>query len=382
MFFSVVIPTFNRADLIGATLESVLGQQHDDWEVVVVDDGSSDATLQVVESYQARFGPRLRVIEQPNSGPGAARNRGIEAARGRYIAFLDSDDLWFPWTLDFYAALLQQHDFPAFLAGAPLIFEDARQWQHALALAQTAPASVETSSVETAVQPAVGTAVEISVEAAVEISAPAARALWFADYLSAGDLWRWFSVSSFVMRRDALGDKRFCALPMNGEDIDFTLQMGVEAGFVDVQAPPTFGYRRHAGSAMSDGARTARGMEFLIAGERAGRYPGGAARRRERLQLLSLHLRPACLEFLQRGTRAVAWRCFGRTLGWHWQLKRGRFVLGFVAQSLKPAPPVAGISAGAARPKVRPWNWGVLRQVKAPSERPLESVMEFTEERS
>ena len=307
-FFSVVIPTFNRATLVGATLESVLAQTYNNWEIVVVDDGSTDDTVAVVESYRAHYGERLRVLTQTNAGSGAARNRGIAAARGRYIALLDSDDLWFPWTLEFYADTLEKHDFPAWLTGAPLIFEDDAAWERAL---RETP---ETARVEA-----------------------------FGDFLASCGSWRWFSVSSWVMRRDAIGDKRFWERLDNGEDTDFTLQMGIEPGFVDVQSPATFGYRKHGSSITGDYAGTSKGLELTVAGmellienERRGLYPGGAARRRQRWSALSHHLRPALLEFGRRGYRKRAWRAFGRTLGWHLQLGRTRFLLGFVAQNARP----------------------------------------------
>ena len=305
-FFSVVIPVYNRADLVGATLESVLAQEFDDWEIVVVDDGSSDDSLAVIESYRARFGPRLNLVAQPNAGNGAARNRGIARARGRYVALLDSDDLWFPWTLGFYAALLKQHDYPAFLAGAPLQFEGALG-------APDAPHE--------------------TLEAALQ----SARVEAFADYLASGTDWRWWGVSSWVMRRDALENKAFFERHFNGEDHDFALQMGVESGFLDVQSPPTFAYRQHAGNATFSLQRSAGGMELLIAKERDGLYPGGAQRARERWAILSRHLRPGILEALEQGNRRRAWRIFRRTLGWHLRLGRARFVLGFLLRNLRPA---------------------------------------------
>jgi hypothetical protein len=89
---SVVIPTYNRAGLIGETLETVLGQSQPPAEVIVVDDGSTDATGEVL----ARFAGRIRALRIPNSGELAARNTGIAQAKGRLIAFCDSDDLWRP----------------------------------------------------------------------------------------------------------------------------------------------------------------------------------------------------------------------------------------------------------------------------------------------
>jgi GT2 family glycosyltransferase len=91
---SIVIPTYNRAHLLGEALDSVFSQTWKQFEAIVVDDGSTDATPEVLYPYVERFG--LRVERQANGGPSAARNRGIAAARGKYVAFLDSDDLWLP----------------------------------------------------------------------------------------------------------------------------------------------------------------------------------------------------------------------------------------------------------------------------------------------
>ncbi|MCD6386315.1 glycosyltransferase [Candidatus Sumerlaeota bacterium] len=89
---SVIIPTYNRATFIVEAVESVLGQTFRDFELIVVDDDSRDATPEVLAPY---FG-RLRYIAQPHQGPAAARNTGIQEASGEFIAFLDSDDLWLP----------------------------------------------------------------------------------------------------------------------------------------------------------------------------------------------------------------------------------------------------------------------------------------------
>ncbi|WP_149538483.1 glycosyltransferase family 2 protein [Siccirubricoccus phaeus] len=89
---SVVIPSYNRAALIGETLESVLGQSQPPAEVIVVDDGSTDGTQAVLES----FGPRITWFGIPNSGQHVAMNTGLRRARGELVAFCDSDDLWLP----------------------------------------------------------------------------------------------------------------------------------------------------------------------------------------------------------------------------------------------------------------------------------------------
>ncbi|MEJ1968160.1 MAG: glycosyltransferase family 2 protein [Rhizomicrobium sp.] len=102
-FFSVVIPVFNRAATLGAALRSVLAQTEQDFEIVVVDDGSTDDPMAVVD---ALGDPRTRCIAQANRGGGAARNTGIDAAKGAFIAFLDSDDVFLPGHLAALRALL------------------------------------------------------------------------------------------------------------------------------------------------------------------------------------------------------------------------------------------------------------------------------------
>jgi len=89
---SIVIASYNRANYLGATLDSVLGQKFQDFEVIVVDDGSTDDTRRVIESY----GSRVRYFYQDNRGPSAARNLGVQRAQAPWIAIQDSDDLSLP----------------------------------------------------------------------------------------------------------------------------------------------------------------------------------------------------------------------------------------------------------------------------------------------
>lgn len=87
---SVVVPAYNCAGYVAETLESVLAQDHANMEIIVVNDGSKDHTMDVLRG----FGDRIRVIDQKNAGPPAARNAGLAAAQGKYIAFVDADDIW------------------------------------------------------------------------------------------------------------------------------------------------------------------------------------------------------------------------------------------------------------------------------------------------
>jgi len=105
---SVVIPAYNSAAYLSRAIESALGQRYpqDRLEVIIVDDGSSDDSPAIAEGYADR-NARVLALRQANAGPAAARNRGIAAAGGELIAFLDSDDAWEPTKLARQAALFQ-----------------------------------------------------------------------------------------------------------------------------------------------------------------------------------------------------------------------------------------------------------------------------------
>jgi glycosyltransferase involved in cell wall biosynthesis len=104
---SVVIPTYNRAEKVRRAVESVLAQSFKDLEVIVVDDGSCDGTGQILRHV---FGDRIHYHFQPNQGVSAARNKGIEEAKGEWIAFLDSDDVWEREKIEWQLKALEQFD--------------------------------------------------------------------------------------------------------------------------------------------------------------------------------------------------------------------------------------------------------------------------------
>jgi len=110
---SVVIPTYNRAKLIVNAIESVLAQTHPVREIIVVDDGSTDNTAQVLERYlgaQPRLREIVRYFSQPNQGQSVARNKGVKEASGEWIAFLDSDDQWRPEKLELQLSALRKFE--------------------------------------------------------------------------------------------------------------------------------------------------------------------------------------------------------------------------------------------------------------------------------
>jgi len=118
---SVVIPTYNYARYVPEAIDSVLAQSFEELEIIVVDDGSTDKTAEVLRA----FGGQLRVIRQERRGLSAARNTGIRAARGQYLAFLDSDDLWLPEKVSLQVARLDAEPEVGLVYAETLLFDDS-----------------------------------------------------------------------------------------------------------------------------------------------------------------------------------------------------------------------------------------------------------------
>lgn len=294
--FSVIIPTYNRADMIGQAIDSVLAQTSTDYEIIVVDDGSTDDTSTVL----ARYGDRVEVIRQDNAGPSAARNRGIAEASGGYIAFLDSDDLWFPWTLANYATAIERFKRPAGLLGTPSEFRDESELE---GIAETAAQFRDWPDV-------------------------------FAT--SELDLWRATPVS--VVRRDLLADvPAFRKHTECFEDLDLWLRLGTAEGFIQVLEPPALAYRQHEGAVTLRAARCRSGALAILEAERRGDYPGGAARATDRRRLIGRLARAVAVGLTRR--RWLKWGIELYCRSWALQARLGRwtYLVGYPAVLLQAA---------------------------------------------
>jgi glycosyltransferase involved in cell wall biosynthesis len=293
--FSVVIPTYNRAGLLAETLASLWQQRFTDFDVIVVDDGSSDDTAALLRAHE----PRLRWYRQDHLGPGAARNLGAQHARGEYLAFLDSDDLWFPWTLEVYARAIAEASRPSLMIGSSADFTAAKDFAGVV----ETPLSVST----------------------------------FTDYFAADDAWRCWGAGYSVIRRDVFAAAGGFSdrLPVS-EDADLVMRLGTAPGCAHVTSPRTLGYRIHPDSAMANLDQTLSGARHLLDTELAGGYPGGDRRAPARRQILSRHLRSVMLAALRKGRHHDAWRMYAATFGWHVRLGRWRFLLVFPFMAARP----------------------------------------------
>lgn len=128
---SVIVPFLNAETFLEQTIQSVFAQTYRDWELLLVDDGSTPESTQIARRYQGDFPNKVRYLEHPdhqNRGACASRNLGIRQARGELIALLDADDIWLPQKLDRQVALLDAHPEVSLVYGRPLYWSS---WQTA-----------------------------------------------------------------------------------------------------------------------------------------------------------------------------------------------------------------------------------------------------------
>ncbi|MCS4155851.1 glycosyltransferase involved in cell wall biosynthesis [Salinibacter ruber] len=291
-FFSILIPVYNRGNLIRETLDSVLAQEYEDYEVIVVDDGSTDETVSVLREY----GDRITLLQQENKGPGAARNAGLKAATGEYTVFLDSDDRWFPWTLSCYREAIETYDRPSLLSAPVCYFASADE-------VDSVDDTHDTSSI---------------------------RGTYFTDFLEAAGQGIYVSSNSSAVRRSALEDiGGFTSANINAEDHDLALRLGMKPGFVRVESPPMVAVRRHEDQVTTQIDKTWRGITYLLNQEEEGQYPGGSDRQRERRYILCQHARSFSADFLKEGNYHQAWALYQRTFRWQLQFLRMKYLVGF-----------------------------------------------------
>lgn len=285
-FFSVIIPVYNREDLIHEALDSVFAQTFQDFEVIVVDDGSTDGTVDALQAYPEP----VRIIEQENAGPGMARNTGIEAAEGTYVAFLDSDDRWFPWTLSSFHKAVHDYDNPSFVTGKS-ISEGIHSYQKQPFTCYVHKDYLATSSKN------------------IQI----------------------FGCTCVVKRHLLEKVGGFSPRNINGEDSDLWMKLGTADGFVQIASPSIHIYRRHTDSAVSNLWRSYLGGIHMIQHEKKGCYPGGKERQLDRLRIITRHLRPKTLRLMNDGAHRKAWLLYKHTFRWNLELRRFRFLVGFPA---------------------------------------------------
>lgn len=312
-FFSIIIPTYNREGLVRQTLESVFAQTFTDFEVIIVDDGSADKTLDVVRS----FGDRVKIFTQKNKGPGPARNLGARHATGEYLAFLDSDDIWFPWTLRFFADTIKRYGNPALISGNPLRFENESE-------------------------------LNTITEATPEVDQ-------YADYYASPYRIVFPGAGAMVVTNEAFHDVNgFVKEWVNGEDSELFIRLGEKRNFLRIRAPWTLGYRTTPGSSVGNLDRTYAGREFMIRMERARFYPGGWSRRLARIDLITSHCRSASVDLLTARKIRKALYIYIWTFPWNFRLRKFPYLFVFPIIAILSKMGFHGLGRMAIRAKARP----------------------------
>ncbi|MEO0530357.1 MAG: glycosyltransferase family A protein, partial [Planctomycetota bacterium] len=279
-------------------LDSLTAQECDDWELVIVDDGSSDGTLTIANAYAETHPGRVRVLQQDHGGCAAARNRGADVATGEYLAFLDSDDLWFPWTLRVLAEQIETKGRPAIVAIELFSFSNPD----------------EVSRV---------TEDDLQVVTGED---------FFEGALRSGFA---LGVAHTVCKREAYQKVGGCPeLDINATDSDVLLKMGVEPGFARVLHPPLLAYRQHEGATTVNPVKGHAGAQMLMRHEREGVYPGGKPRRRERLEQILIRVRAVSLLCAKAGRGDLAWDLYRTAFRWNLRCGRLRYLLGFPPMAL------------------------------------------------
>lgn len=274
-YFSVLIPAYNAEDMIAATLMSLEQQQFKDFETIVIDDGSVDATVDMVAKFAS-----VQLLTQANAGQAAARNAGLSVAQGRYIVFLDSDDLFFPWTLEVLHQVLEQ-------TPATILMSRAHRFSDPAQLNEVVQSPLNTKS--------------------------------FPSYLDSAPARLPVSICGAVQTDAMRAYGGFSAELHCSEEQDLYLRMGLEDKFIFVERPPLYAYRQRSQSMSRTVQVIAESVRQVIERERLRVYPGGGALRRNRAIIYARMVRYTISRCLQSGDRKDAVRLYRYGFPYLWR---------------------------------------------------------------
>ena len=239
--FSVVMPVYNREKYLRQAVDSVLSQTFTDYELIAVDDGSTDQSPEILQSY----GDRIKAIRQSNSGPEVARNTGVAVAQGEYLVMVDSDDALLPHALATYDRIIREFDSPPIIVGSLKEFRDNQ---------------------------------EIHPEA---IASHPMEILRFRDYLSK-DTSFGVSIGGIVIKKSVFdevgGFRNSTPETFHVEDANLILKVGTYGPFILIRKPYTYLYRQHGDNSVRNPRAIINGWYWILRTERQGQYPGGRER--------------------------------------------------------------------------------------------------------
>lgn len=291
--FSIIITCYNQCNVIAEAIDSALAQSCSDKEIIVVDDCSTDSSIEILKKYG---GAITFVASKKNQGAPGARNQAAAVARGDFLVFLDGDDRLLPWALDVYSRVADR-DQPKLILATMYFFRGLL------------PAEVTSNCPR-------------------EI-----KAVGYEDYFSKDRAYR-ASASAMIVERkifNSVGGWTEGTFP--ADDQDLLLKLGCAGPVVQITAPPTSAYRFHEGNATRSVLPLVGACHYLLSRERQGYYPGGRERRLERHAVVGgfaffmvkrawqSHLYPAGFRLLAAGwpmvSAAILRRCIALLRGRH-----------------------------------------------------------------
>lgn len=286
-FFSVIIPAYNREKYAVDCLESVFAQSFKDYEIIVIDDGSTDNTLKILKDFK----DRIQLISRENGGAGAARQAGCDLARGQYIAFLDSDDLWFPWTLAVYNEILVKEHMPSILWGAIHSFKG-----------ESVPKFPPKERISY---------------------------IYAQNFYSLKHPCPMVATCNFVIRCDAFEltsgffkHRHLC------EDTSLFLEAGLSNGALYMNSPLVVAHRDTPGSFIKHSHYWYDGLLYLKKREESGSYPGGVEWQNARRNFIAMNFRSASVRLMRRKQYISAWKLYFISIKWQLQFLRIKFIFG------------------------------------------------------
>jgi len=239
--FSVLMPVFNRSEHVRKAIASVLDQTFTDFELVVIDDGSTDNSLEMIKN----FGRRVKLLQQSHRGPEVARNYGAANARGEYLVFLDSDDFFFPFALATLDRVIRHFDSPSFLLATLKFFESEQD------LSIPAPNPIEVFHYKNFLS----------------------RTRPLGTATAAANL-----TGSIVVRKSVFeevgGMRNSTPETFHNEDSHLLLKLSSQEPCIVIHQPAITAYRKHGTNSSASVTAIAEGWLRLSRSERRGEYPG------------------------------------------------------------------------------------------------------------
>jgi len=231
--FSILMPVYNRERYVRQAVDSVLSQSFTDYELLAIDDGSTDRSAEMLRSY----GDQIKLLQQANQGPEAARNRAAALARGQYLVFLDSDDFFFPFALETFDKVLRHFNNPPLVLGAYSFDQN-------------------------------------------QTSVPAPTPIKTFKFKNFGSKTRAVGTSCIIVRKsvfDAVGGQRkdTTATTWDADDTNLLLKLSSYSPCIVINSPATTWYRLHEENSIKNLTGVVNGLLRVAAAQRRGEYAAG-----------------------------------------------------------------------------------------------------------